>query len=77
MLKESDEDEPDNVFLKTKQLQLRESFLRREFDEIRERERQEYAQRLEQMAKMLEESQKAVAYQNLLVEKVLKEKHSV
>ena len=77
MLKDSDDDDHPRTVFKTKQFQVRESLLMKDYDEQRERERQEYAKQLEKMAKMLEESQKAIAYQNLLVEKVLKEKHSV
>ena len=47
MLKDSDEDDDPRGVFKSKQLQVRESLLRRDYDEQREKERQEYAQKLE------------------------------
>ena len=52
MCEETDSD--DELRFTTKKVQVRESLIRKKYDEERDKERHEYAQRLEKLEKMLE-----------------------
>ena len=53
LMEDTDSDD-ENLRFTTKKMQVRESLIRKKYDEERDKERHEYAQRLEKLEKMLE-----------------------